>query len=72
MTTLHDSIAAFSSELRTFAAQTTEGISGLRRTFSSKPCVGREDRLPQHAMHMNFIGLMASMHLLSWSPLHLN
>lgn len=41
MSTLPDSIAAFSADLRNFAAHTTEGISSLRRTVNCKPCIGR-------------------------------
>lgn len=38
---LSDSIAAFSADLRSFAAQTADGINSLRRTVNSKPCIGR-------------------------------
>ncbi|BDA50649.1 probable pentatricopeptide repeat-containing protein At3g61520, mitochondrial at N-terminal half [Coccomyxa sp. Obi] len=37
---LPDSIAAFSADLRFFAAQTADGINSLRRTVNSKPCIG--------------------------------
>lgn len=59
MAGLQDSIASFSAELRAFAAQTTEGISNLRRNFNSKPCIGREFRLPLSHMQVHAMYLQA-------------